>query len=34
VLTLLKQLIGGLNLKNPKNWWLLARAANGARKEL
>ncbi|MDX6275972.1 MAG: hypothetical protein QOJ72_100 [Nocardioidaceae bacterium] len=34
VLTLLKQLIGGLNLRNPKNWWLLARAANGARKEL
>jgi len=34
VLTMLKQLIGGLNFKKPKNWLLLLRAVRGARKEL
>jgi predicted ester cyclase len=28
-LTMLKQLIGGLNLRNPKNWLLLARCLRG-----
>ena len=34
VLTLLKQLIAGMDFKKPANWALLARAALGARKEL
>ncbi|GAA4023020.1 hypothetical protein GCM10022247_54130 [Allokutzneria multivorans] len=29
-LTLLRQLIGGLDLKKPANWWLLARCVKGA----
>ncbi|MFJ8108336.1 ester cyclase [Streptomyces sp. NPDC096132] len=32
-LTLLKQLVGGLNLKNPKNWILAARCLRGLMKE-
>lgn len=34
VLTMLKQLLGGLDFKRPKNWWLLVKAVRGARKEL
>ncbi|MFC4564205.1 ester cyclase [Nocardiopsis mangrovi] len=32
-LTMLKQLIGGLNLKNPRNWILAARCLRGLLKE-
>lgn len=28
-LTMLKQLLGGVNLKSPKNWWLAAKAVRG-----
>lgn len=34
VLTMLRQLIGGLNFRKPANWLLLIRAVRGARKEL
>lgn len=33
-LTMLKQLIGGLDFKKPANWLLLAKALRGARREL
>lgn len=31
-LTMFKQLVGGLNLRNPKNWWLLIKAVRGLKK--
>jgi len=34
VLTMLKQLLGGLDFKRPKNWLLVVKALLGARKEL
>ncbi|GLU50218.1 ester cyclase [Nocardiopsis ansamitocini] len=34
VLTMLKQLLGGLDYRKPKNWLLLPKALRGARKEL
>lgn len=30
-LTMFKQLIGNLNMRNPKNWWLLIKALRGFR---